>query len=57
MDIAVMATVSSNVRVCEQANIDVLKMAMNSSKQDGQDIAEMIQSMNPNLGNNIDTRV
>lgn len=57
MDIAVMATANSNARVCEQANIDVLKMAMNSSKQDGENITEMMQSMNPNLGNNIDTTV
>ncbi|URZ06294.1 YjfB family protein [Clostridium felsineum] len=57
MDIALLATINSNQKVSDAANLDVFKMAMNNCKQTGENTAEMIEAMDPNLGKNIDVRV
>ncbi|KHD38326.1 hypothetical protein NL50_02140 [Clostridium acetobutylicum] len=57
MDIALLATINSNEKVNEAANLAVFKMAMNNCKQNGENTADMIEAMDPNRGNNIDVRV
>lgn len=57
MDIALLATINSNQKVSDAANLAVFKMAMNNCKQTGENTAEMIEAMDPNLGKNIDVRV
>ncbi|URZ00955.1 YjfB family protein [Clostridium felsineum] len=57
MDIALLATINSNQKVNDAANLAVFKMAMNNCKQAGDNTTEMIEAMDPNLGKNIDIRV
>lgn len=57
MDIALLATVNSNIQTNDAVSFAVMKMAMNNSKQTGQNMTEMIKSADPNLGNHIDVKV
>ncbi len=65
MDIALMSTILSQGRVQQQANISVMKMAMNSAKGSGQMIKEladnntkmMEMSVNPHIGKSIDIKL
>lgn len=57
MDIATLSAVNSNIQVCDAANLAVVKMVMNSAKENGENMSQMIKSADPNLGNNIDVRV
>lgn len=57
MDIALLATVNSSIQTNEAAILAVIKMAMNNSKECGEDTVQMIKSADPNLENNIDVRV
>lgn len=65
MDIAVMSTMLSQAKLQQQASISVIKMAMDTGKAQANGVVEMMQessktmeqSIDPNLGANIDTRV
>lgn len=57
MDIALLAMDNSNIQTNNAASLAVFKMAINSTKQNGEDMTEMLKSAEPNLGNNIDTMV
>lgn len=57
MDIALLATVNSSVQTNEAASLEVIKMAMNNSKECGKDTVQMLKSADPNVGNNIDVTV
>lgn len=61
MDIAAMSTMLSQAKIMQQANISVMKMAMDSTANSGNMIKElaknntkmMEQSVNPHIGGNI----
>lgn len=62
MDIAALATMSSQIKVANQASILVLKQAMNASAQQADGLMQLMDvtapSVSPpNLGNNIDISV
>ncbi|QEK11322.1 putative motility protein [Crassaminicella thermophila] len=64
MDIAAMSTMLSQGKIMQQANLSVMKMAMDSAQNSGQmikDLADtakiMEQSVNPHLGKNIDIQL
>ncbi len=65
MDIAAMSSVLSQAKVAQQASISVLKMAMDTGKVQMNDMVHMVQentrmmeqSVNPNVGKNIDIGV
>lgn len=56
MDIAALSMVASQSRVKESAGIAVMKMAMNTGKEDATQMTEMIQNVavDPNLGQHFD---
>ena len=56
MDIAALSMIMSQSRVQESAGIAVMKMAMNTGKENATQITEMINNsaVDPNLGNHID---
>ena len=62
MDIAALSIGLSQMKVAQQASISVMKMAMDSVKGQAVDMAKMLQantkmmeqSVNPNIGGNID---
>ncbi len=65
MDIAALSMNISQMKVAQQASISVLKMAMDTSKVQAVDLTQMLeantkimeQSINPNLGKNIDIKL
>lgn len=65
MDIALMSTMLSQARVQQQANISVMKIAMNSAEGSGQMIKELADnntkmiemSLNRHLGKSIDIKL
>lgn len=65
MDIAALSTNLSQIKVAQQANISVLKMAMDTAEVQAVDITQMLeanakmmeQSINPHLGGNIDIKL
>ena len=65
MDIAALSTNISQIKVAQQANISVLKMAMDTAEVQAVDITQMLeanakmmeQSINPHLGGNIDIKL
>lgn len=65
MDIAAMSTMLSQAKVINQANISVMKMAMNNAENNGNMIKELAEtntkmmelSVNPHLGSNIDIKL
>ncbi len=62
MDVAALSMGLSQIKVAQQANISLLKMAMNTSENQAIDLIQMLelstkemeQSVNPHLGKNID---
>lgn len=65
MDIAAMATVMSGAKVQQQASLAVMKMAMNQADTSGEMMNKLMdtnakmmeQSVNPNLGSNINIKL
>ena len=65
MDIALMSTAYSSMKVQDAASIAVLKKAMDTEQQFSQGLNNMLQtsaksmeiSVSPNLGSNVDVRV
>lgn len=58
MDIAVASMVMSQSKLMDQASIAVMKIAMNTGKENAQAMTDMLEkSVNPNLGQNLDIRV
>lgn len=64
MDIAALSTSLSRVRVNQEVDVSVLKMAMDSSEIQSAELLKMLetntkimeQMMNPHLGGNVDVR-
>lgn len=62
MDVVALSMGLSQIKVAQQANISLLKMAMNTSENQAIDLIQMLelstkemeQSVNPHLGKNID---
>ncbi|EET88866.1 conserved hypothetical protein [Clostridium carboxidivorans P7] len=58
MDIAALSIAMSQSNVIDQASISLMKMAMNTGKENAQNMIDMLEkSANPNLGQNLDIRV
>lgn len=61
MDIAALSTAMSQQNLGMQVGVAVTKLAMDANEQSGQVMAEMLkgmeQSVNPNVGSNIDIRL
>lgn len=58
MDIAGASMVMSQSKVMDQASIAVMKIAMNTGKENAQAMTDMLErSVSPNLGQNLDIRV
>lgn len=65
MDIAAISTMISQSQIKQQASFSVLKMAMDTGKMQMQDLTQMMeqstkqmeQTINPNLGKNIDISI
>ena len=64
MDIAALSMSFSNLKVSQQANVSVLKMAMDTSEVQSAELLKMLetntqmmeQMMNPHLGGHVDVR-
>lgn len=56
MDIAATSIVMSQMNVMNQANISVMKMAMNTENQSAAQMTQMMGNfaVDPNLGSNLD---
>lgn len=65
MDIAAISTMLSQGKIVQQANLSVMKMAMNSAENSGQMIKDLVDtntkvmemSVNPHIGRNIDIKL
>lgn len=58
MDIAGASMVMSQSKIMDQASIAVMKIAMNTGKENAQAMTDMLEkSVSPNLGQNLDIRV
>ena len=58
MDIAAMSTVMSQMKVQQEASISVMKMAMDTAKQNTSDMVKTMEmSVSPHLGGNIDMKL
>ncbi|SHJ49319.1 Putative motility protein [Hathewaya proteolytica DSM 3090] len=59
MDIGALSMVMNQSKVQEAANIAVMKMAMNTGKENAMQMTEMLKSVavDPNLGQNFDAIV
>lgn len=61
MDIAVLSTVSANVRIQQEVSVLNMKRAMELTEQNGQGIQQLIQSvgqsLEPHLGKNVDIAI
>ncbi|MDK2919032.1 MAG: hypothetical protein PWQ37_1765 [Candidatus Petromonas sp.] len=65
MDIAAMSTMLTQGKIIQQANLSVMKMAMNSAENSGQMIKELADnnvkmmelSVNPHVGSNFDMKL
>ena len=57
MDIGALSIVMSQARVQQSAGISVLKMAMNTCRENATTITDMVKniSVDPNVGQNLDT--
>ena len=64
MDIAALSTSLSNIKLNQQIDVSVLKMAMDTSEVQSAELLKMLevntqmmeQMMNPHLGGNVDIR-
>jgi hypothetical protein len=56
MDIGILSMVMSQSRVQENVGIAVMKMAMDTGKENAAQITEIVKNVtgDPNLGNNLD---
>lgn len=59
MDIAALSIIMSQSKVQESAGIAVMKMAMDTGKENATQMTEMIKksAVDPNLGNHLDVSV
>lgn len=58
MDIAGVSMAMSQSKAMDQASIAVMKIAMNSGKENAQAMTDILErSVSPNLGQNLDIRV
>ena len=58
MDIAAMSTVMSQMKVQQEASMSVMKMAMDTAKQNTSDMVKTMEmSVSPHLGGNIDIKL
>ncbi|MBM7615383.1 hypothetical protein JOC73_001953 [Alkaliphilus hydrothermalis] len=65
MDIASMATILSQSKIQQQASLSVMKIAMDTTKQQSFNLAELLevntklmeQSVNPHIGGNLDLEI
>lgn len=58
MDIAAMSTVMSQMKVQQEASMSVMKMAMDTVKQNTSDMVKTMEmSVNPHVGGNIDIKL
>lgn len=58
MDIAALSIGMNQTKVMEQASIAVMKIAMNTGKENAQTVTDMLEkSVDPNVGQPIDVRV
>lgn len=58
MDIAGLSMVMNQSKVMEAASLAVMKMAMNTGKENAQAMTEIMEkSVNPNVGQHLDIRV
>lgn len=58
MDIAGLSMAMSQSKLMEQASLSVMKLALNTGKENAAEMTEMLeQSANPNLGRNLDVRI
>ena len=58
MDIAALSMVMSQANVQQNAGIAVMKMAMDTGKENASQMTDMIKNIavDPNVGQNLDTR-
>lgn len=63
MDIAALSVVASNYKLQESASVMIMKKAMDTAREGGNDLVEMMmeagvpESTSPYLGNNVDQYV
>jgi hypothetical protein len=58
VDIEVLSVAMNQSQIQQQASLSVMKMAMNSVKQDSVDLTKMLkQSIQPHLGSQIDIKL
>jgi hypothetical protein len=58
MDIAGASMVMNQSKLMDQASLAVMKIAMNTGKENAQAMTDMLErSVSPNLGQNLDIRV
>lgn len=58
MDIAALSVVNSQASLSQSVGIQVLSLAKDQSIQQGNDLVRMMeQSINPNIGKNLDIKV
>lgn len=65
MDIALLSTALSQMKIQQQASLSVMKMAMDASKTQSSELFKMAesntkmmeQSVNSHIGGNIDTKI
>ncbi|WP_313018140.1 YjfB family protein [Acetoanaerobium noterae] len=57
MDIAALSMSISQMKVAQEASVSVMKLAMDTAQGQMQDFTKIMeQSVNPNLGTNIDIK-
>ena len=58
MDIATLSMSLSQMKVANQASISVLKLTMDTAQEQMQDMTKIMeQSVNPNIGSNLDLKL
>ncbi|WP_110942986.1 YjfB family protein [Inediibacterium massiliense] len=58
MDIAALSMGLSQMKVAQQSSVSVMKMAMDTSKEQMSDLTKMMeQSVNPHIGGSIDLKL
>ena len=58
MDIGALSMIMSQSRIQQSVGIEVMKMAMNTGKENASQITEIMKNVavDPNVGQNLDTR-
>ena len=58
MDIAALSMSLSQMKVANQASISVLKLTMDTAQEQMEDMTKIMeQSVNPNIGSNLDLKL